>query len=108
MPRLTVITRVTALILLLCAGAAAAQEIGQPGRGLAAAERLCAQCHAVRPGQERSPSLDAPRFPAIAAVPGMTSIALTAALATSHPTMPNIMLEPEDRADIIAYILSLK
>jgi mono/diheme cytochrome c family protein len=103
-----VITRAAVLVLLLCAGSTAAQEIGQPGRGLEAAERLCAQCHAVRPAQERSPSPGAARFRDIAAVPGMTSIALTAALATSHRTMPNIMLEPEERADIIAYILSLK
>jgi hypothetical protein len=38
----------------------------------------------------------------------MSSIALSAALNTSHQSMPNIMLEPEDRANIIAYILSLK
>jgi hypothetical protein len=38
----------------------------------------------------------------------MTAIALSAALNTSHPTMPNIMLEAAERADIIAYILSLK
>jgi mono/diheme cytochrome c family protein len=28
-----------------------AQEIGHPGRGLAAAQRLCAQCHAVESEQ---------------------------------------------------------
>jgi hypothetical protein len=44
----------------------------------------------------------------IAATPGMTSIALTAALLTSHRLMPNIMLEPDERRDVIAYILSLK
>jgi len=33
----------------------------------------------------------------IAATPGMPSI-----------VMPNIMLEPEERRDVIAYILSLK
>jgi hypothetical protein len=38
----------------------------------------------------------------------MTSIALSAALNTSHRSMPNIMLSPDERADIIAYILSLK
>jgi hypothetical protein len=29
-------------------------------------------------------------------------------VATSHRLMPNIMLEPEERRDVIAYILSLK
>jgi mono/diheme cytochrome c family protein len=85
-----------------------AQEIGQPGRGLALAQRLCAQCHAVQKGQVRSPNAAAPRFQVIAAVPGMTSIALSAALNSSHRSMPNIMLEADQRADIIAYILSLK
>jgi cytochrome c len=44
----------------------------------------------------------------MASAPGMTAIALSAALSTSHRTMPNIMLEPDERTDIIAYILSLK
>jgi mono/diheme cytochrome c family protein len=92
----------------LIAGPVMAQEIGQPARGLTSAERLCAQCHAVRKEQQRSPNAQAPRFQAIAGVPGMTSIALSAALNTSHRTMPNILLEAEERADIIAYILSLK
>jgi mono/diheme cytochrome c family protein len=85
-----------------------AQEIGQPGRGLALAQRLCAQCHAVQKGQARSPNAGAPRFQVIAAVPGMTSIALSAALNSSHRAMPNILLEADQQADIIAYILSLK
>ena len=39
---------------------------------------------------------------------GMTTIALTAALLTSHRLMPNIILQPGERQDVIAYILSLK
>jgi mono/diheme cytochrome c family protein len=85
-----------------------AQEVGQPGRGLASAERLCAQCHAVQKGQARSPNENAPSFQVMTSTPGMTAIALSAALSTSHRTMPNIMLEPDERTDIIAYILSLK
>jgi mono/diheme cytochrome c family protein len=85
-----------------------AQEIGQPSRGLASAQRLCAECHAIQKDQGRSPNKDAPRFQLIASVPGMTTIALSAALGTSHRSMPNIMLEADERADIIAHILSLK
>ena len=100
---------VAALIALpLAAGFGEAQEIGQPGRSLALAQRLCSQCHAVRKEQARSPNENAPRFQVIASVPGMTSIALSAALNTSHRTMPNIMLEADEQADVIAYILSLK
>jgi hypothetical protein len=28
-------------------------------------------------------------------------------LQTSHPTMPNIILEPNDMSNVVAYILSL-
>jgi cytochrome c len=86
----------------------AAQDIGQPGRGLALAKQLCAPCHAVQKDESRSPNERAPRFQAIAAVPGMTAIALSAALNTSHRSMPNILLAADEQADIIAYILSLK
>ncbi len=93
---------------LLMPAQGATQEIGRPNRGLALAQRLCAQCHAVRQEQVRSPNADAPRFQTIASVPGMTAIALSAALNSSHRSMPNILLEADERADIIAYILSLK
>lgn len=89
-------------------GPSEAQEIGQPARGLEVAQRLCAQCHAVQKQQARSPNEKAPRFQTIASVPGMTAIALSAALNTSHRSMPNIMLEADVQADVIAYILSLK
>jgi hypothetical protein len=44
----------------------------------------------------------------IAKTPGMTSIALTAALRTSHRRMPNIILPDEELKDIVAYLLTLK
>jgi mono/diheme cytochrome c family protein len=97
-----------AIALPMSVGNGKAQEIGRPSQGLASAQRLCAQCHAVEKEQARSPNEAAPPFGHIAAVPGMTAIALTVALTTSHRTMPNIMLEADERADIIAYILSLK
>ena len=85
-----------------------AQEIGQPGRGLASARHLCAECHAVQKGQTQSPNDNAPPFQFIASVPGMTATALSATLNTPHRTMPNIMLAADEQADIVAYILSLK
>jgi hypothetical protein len=38
----------------------------------------------------------------------MTAIALTVALTTPHAGMPMFMLTVDQRADIIAYILSLR
>ena len=85
-----------------------AQQIGQPSRGLVLAQRLCAECHAVQKEYSRSPNANAPRFQAIASIPGMNATALSAALNTPHRVMPNIMLATDEQADIVAYILSLK
>jgi mono/diheme cytochrome c family protein len=85
-----------------------AQESGDPVRGLAVAQAQCASCHALYKGAGLSPDVRAPTFETVAAVPGMTAIALNAFLQTSHATMPNIILAPEDRRNIVAYILSLK
>jgi mono/diheme cytochrome c family protein len=98
------------LILALCvaAGAAQAQSIGNPRRGLRLARVQCAECHLVEKGQGGSPNPAAPTFEHIANISGMTGMALTAALRTSHSTMPNVMIKGSDIADVVAYILSLK
>ena len=93
---------------LLVAISVPAQEADNVGHGRQIAQTICVECHVVARDQRVSPNSEAPPFPIIAATPGMTSIALTAALLTSHRLMPNIMLEPEERRDVIAYILSLK
>ena len=87
---------------------AEAQEAGMPGQGHAFARQVCAECHSVEKGQVRSPNAAAPSFEAIANVPGMTAIALHATLQTSHRTMPNVMLNPDELSNVVAYILSLK
>jgi mono/diheme cytochrome c family protein len=96
------------IAFVIATGSVAAQQVGDPRAGLDLAQRLCAQCHAVSKDEGRSPNVNAPRFPTIASVPGMTATALSAALNTSHRTMPNIILDADQQANIIAYILSLK
>ena len=39
---------------------------------------------------------------------GMTVRALTVWSATTHPIMPNLVIEPTDMDNLIAYILSLR
>jgi len=95
------------LAMSLAGGPIAAQERGTAQAGQALAQRQCAECHAVQPGQLQSPTTSAPPFAKIAAVPGMTSAALRVALQTSHRTMPNVMLRPDELDDVVAYILSL-
>jgi mono/diheme cytochrome c family protein len=87
---------------------AAAQEIGDPRQGRALAREVCAVCHAVDAGASNSPRPDAPTFETIARTPGMSEIALNAALHTSHRTMPNLILTAPEARNVIAYILSLK
>jgi hypothetical protein len=55
-----------------------------------------------------SPDQHAPTFAAIAETPGMTGTALAVWFRTSHPTMPNLVIQEQDMEDVIAYILSLR
>jgi len=96
------------LTLLIASGPSTAQEVGSAARGLALAQQLCAECHAVQKQQNKSPNGNAPAFQTIASVPGMTATALSVALHTSHETMPNVVLDPNELPDVVAYILSLK
>ena len=92
----------------LIASQAVAQAPADAARGAKLAGSVCAECHAVRAGQSRSPDPMAPGFDNVAAWPGMTDRALRVWLQTSHPTMPNFILKRRDRDDVVAYILSLR
>ncbi|HUK59899.1 MAG TPA: hypothetical protein VLV50_11775 [Stellaceae bacterium] len=90
-------------------GSADAQDLGNPAHGRAFALEVCTPCHVVARGQ-RSPArfADAPSFSAIADAKGTTASSLNAFLSTPHPTMPNLILKPDEAADVIGYILSLR
>jgi len=94
--------------LLLLPGAAAAQDLGNAGVGMEYAERACAECHDVDAGGEISPNPDAPSFQSVADTTGMSPRALVVWLQTSHPTMPNLIVKPNDMDNVIAYIMSLR
>ncbi len=104
------VNRIAAMVPLLGALGSApvfAQDQAPAQRGRAVAENRCAACHAVRAGETISPNAAAASFARVAATPGMTELALQAMLQTSHRTMPNLILDPDDMRDVIAYILSL-
>lgn len=84
------------------------QDIGDAGKGLAYARKVCASCHNVLSSAAASPNRSAPPFKAIANTPGMSITALTVWSRTTHPTMPNLIIDPNDMDDLIAYILSLR
>ena len=84
-----------------------AQDIGNATRAWKLAFGTCAVCHGVRNGG-KSRSRLAPTFSATANVKGMSAMALNVALLSSHRSMPNIVLDAQERADVIAFILTLK
>jgi len=96
------------LPVLLLPNYSIAQEAGDPTTGLSLAREVCAACHAVLPGESDSPNRKAPSFEQISLVPGMTAAAVSVALQTSHKTMPNVMLEPDELRNVAAYIVSLQ
>lgn len=55
-----------------------------------------------------SPYPAAPTFEAIANTPGMTRIALGAWMQSSHPSMPQLIVESDTLDDVHAYMATLK
>jgi mono/diheme cytochrome c family protein len=96
------------LLLALPVVGSAREEDADPRKGLETARGQCAACHAVERGNLRSVTPEAPAFAAIAAAPGISGMALAAAFGRSHRTMPALILTARERADLIAYILSLR
>ena len=82
------------------------RDSGQARRLLA--QQVCGECHAVGTQDLGSPNSQAPSFARIAHTPGMTAMALSSFLNTSHSTMPNIILSADQTNAIITYILNLK
>ena len=97
----------TAGVVLVAAIAGTGQAKADAARGQALAKQWCSQCHGVGP-DELSLTPKMPSFSEIAAEPSVTEPALRVFLRTSHPTMPNLILNQDDTDDLVSYILSLK
>jgi mono/diheme cytochrome c family protein len=90
----------------LASGQSGAQDAASAG--LTLARQLCSECHGIERTEPRSPNPAAPPFETIANVPGMTGMALSAALQSPHRSMPNVMLDANQLGSVVAYILSLR
>ena len=89
-------------------GGAAAQDLpGDPTAGAELACGACAQCRVVSKDQMVDPGIG-PSLLEVAGHPATTALSLRAFLQTPHPTMPNLILTPEETDDIVAYLLALK
>jgi mono/diheme cytochrome c family protein len=91
------------LLLAASFSPAFGQDLGERDAGERLAALNCAQCH----GPTDAPG-GAPAFATIAMMPSTTAESLNVFLQTPHATMPDIVLSPGDRNDLIAYILSLR
>ena len=98
-----------ASILAASTSAANAQDTGNPEAGRVYARQVCSPCHAVTAEQASQRTIAiGPDFQTIANTSGLTATALRAFLQTPHPKMPNLILTPEQSADVIAFVLSLR
>lgn len=103
--------RIALLISILTTvwgAAAAAQDRAAPEAGQDFARRVCAECHAVGEEDIESPNAAAPPFTVIANTPGMTAAALRFVLSNPHREMPDLILQPEQLRDVVAYLLTLQ
>ena len=79
-------------------------------RGLAVAEKWCAECHRVRPEQQavKRAEIGAPDFASVAARPEVDAGYLRRFMEVQHLPMTTYQLDSDERADVVAYILGLK
>jgi cytochrome c len=77
------------------------------GAGHRLADAWCKQCHAIEASTAGMANA-APDFVKIANQPAMTALSLKVFLQTSHPSMPNLVIAPDQADDLVNYILSLK
>ena len=97
----------SATLALIAAGAHA--QDGNAAAGHAFARQACSACHVVEAKQQAARLLViGPAFRDIANTRGMTATALRVFLTRSHPRMPNLILTPDEIADVSAYVLSLR
>ena len=84
-------------------------------RGQIASERMCAFCHQVTPERPAAVEAAAPSFMEIANAPGRNrdylrqftgEEHLVETLGPQRMTMPTTLLTPEEREEVIAYLLS--
>jgi mono/diheme cytochrome c family protein len=104
---MNVLRRVSAAAAALVLLTGAAFAAGDPAAGRALAERWCASCHLIGPGQAAA-TTEAPPFATVAARAPDALAALAAFLADPHPPMPDFSLTRQEIRDLLAYIASLK
>ena len=105
---LTIIIALVALFFIPlheASGATLSRDSAAAGHRLAGA--WCGECHAIEATPTRRATA-APDFAELANRPSTTALSLKVFLRTNHPSMPNIVIAPDQADDLVDYILSLK
>lgn len=84
----------------------AAALAADPAEGRALAERWCASCHAVAPGEASNER--APAFESIVNENGRSDEWISTWLSTPHGMMPDLALTRQEIAALVAYFDSLR
>lgn len=109
-------------LAVACADDPSNKPLDLPGlslaeRGQMAADRMCAFCHQVTPDRPPAVEAAAPSFMEIANAPGRNreylrqftgEEHLVETLGPQRMTMPTTLLTPEEREEVIAYLLSFQ
>ena len=85
----------------------ATQALDSAAAGHRLADAWCKECHAIEAATPGSANV-APDFLKIANQPSTTALALKVFLKSSHRSMPNIVLAPDQADDLVNYILTLQ
>ena len=102
-------SQVLAAILLLAGSSTQAVQAASVQRGLTFARIHCAQCHSID-RLSLSPLRDAPPFRTLGQRYPLENLeeALAEGIVTSHPSMPEFRLEPDQIGDLMAFLKSLQ
>ncbi|MBB5046015.1 mono/diheme cytochrome c family protein [Rhodopseudomonas rhenobacensis] len=112
--RRAALIQVTLTAMLIAASAfawmpaASGAVLPEAGKGQRLAAAWCVECHAIDGHGMHAGRTKAPSFRAIANMPSTTALSLKVFLRSSHPSMPNFIIESSDTDEIVQYILSLK
>lgn len=105
---MTALKRTLVLIASVGFVTTARAQTADPTIGRRLAETTCAECHQIdASAPDPGPRTGAPSFVAVSRMSAMTELAIKVFLQTSHPTMPNFVLTPDEIDSIAAYVKGL-
>ena len=87
-------------------GAALPSDSAAAGHRLA--EAWCKECHSIEAATAAGRNSGPPDFTAIANRASTTALALKVFFQTTHRSMPNLIIAPDQADDLASYILSLR